>query len=122
MGTGLQAMFGDSLFVASRLLDLEHFVGPLPTSGALVAVPHRHMLVTHRIETLQVVEVLNQLIQVAHGMYREGPGSIVPHVYWWRDGEPLLMIPATVDDSSINVRPPEEFVGLLNGLPGHPAG
>jgi hypothetical protein len=118
VGSGLEAFFGDSFFVASRLLDLDRFAGPLPPAGALVAVPHRHALIVHPIQTLEVVPALNQLIQVADGMHRQGPGSIVPHVYWWQREQPLVRIPATVDESSVSVAPPDEFVQLLNRLPG----
>ncbi|MBO0702793.1 MAG: hypothetical protein J2P38_07665 [Candidatus Dormibacteraeota bacterium] len=114
---GLQALYGDSMFVASRLLDLEHLTGPLPPRGALVAVPNRHTLLLHPIETLGAVGTLKQIVLVAHGIHERGPGSIVPHVYWWRRGQPLLMIPATVDQA-VTVMPPDEFVEMLNELPG----
>lgn len=116
MGNGLQVFFGDGMFVASRLLELERFVGALPAAGALVAVPHRHVLVLHPIENLEAVGALNMLAQVADGLYREGPGSIVPHVFWWRQDRPPLRIPATVYENAVNIAPPDEFVELLNGL------
>lgn len=114
---GLQAISGNSMFVASRLLDLEQLTGRLPAGGALVAVPHRHILLVHAIKTLRAMSSLNVLIRVADRMYREGPGSIVPHVYWWRREQPLLRIPATIRQNVAEISPPDEFIELLNGLP-----
>jgi hypothetical protein len=117
LGAGVFVVSGDSLFVASRLLELDRFAGPLPASGALVAVPHRHMIVVHPIATLQVVHALNLMVQAADRLFGEGPGSIVPDVYWWRHDAPLLRIPASVDERAINVSPPGELLAVLNELP-----
>ena len=68
------------------------------------------MLILHRIENLEVVGALNTLVQVTDGMYREGPSSIVPHVYWWRPTATPLRIPATVSETQASIAPPDEFV------------
>jgi hypothetical protein len=113
---GATALAGDSFFIASRLLDLERFAGELPPHGALVAVPHRHLLLTSKIESTRVVGVLNTMVVGAERLHREGPGSIVPHVYWWRHAEPPLRIPATITEHEVVLVPPDEFVEMLNDL------
>jgi hypothetical protein len=121
LGYGVTAFFGDSFFVASRVLDLERFAGEMPADGALVAIPHRHILLVHPIETTQALNALNAMVGAADHFYRQGPGSIVPHVFWWRHDRALLRIPAGVRDGQHYLVPPDEFVDVLNGLPA-PAG
>jgi hypothetical protein len=116
LGSGVEATFGDSFFVASRVLDLPRFAGPLPPAGAIVAVPHRHMLLHHPIESIAVLEAVNAIAYAAAGMYRDGPGSIVPHVYWWRHHAPLLHIPTRLDDEGLAVLAPDELTELLESL------
>ena len=121
LGHGVTAFFGDSFFVASRVLDLERFAGEMPADGALVAIPHRHILLVHPIETTQALNALNAMVGAADHFYRQGPGSIVPHVFWWRHDRALLRIPAGIRDGQHYLVPPDEFVDVLNGLPA-PAG
>lgn len=116
LGDGISTLVGESHFVASRLLELERFADRLPSAGALVAIPHRHVLIIHRIESLQAVQALSLILQISDGLYRKGPGSIVPHVYWWRHERPLVHIPADVGARGVSVSPPDEFIELLNGL------
>jgi hypothetical protein len=86
----------------------------MPAHGALVAVPNRHVLVVHPIASVEAVRALNAMIILADRLYREGPGAIVPHVYWWRSGEPPMRIPSSVDEK--RVTPPDELVTVLNEL------
>ena len=116
LSSGVEATFGDSFFVASRVLDLPRFAGPLPPAGAIVAVPHRHMLLRHPIESIAMLEAINAMAYTAARMYRDGPGSIVPHVYWWRHGAPLLHIPTRLDDEGLAVFAPDELTELLETL------
>jgi hypothetical protein len=117
LGNGVTAHFGESFFVASRVLDLEHFAGEVPEHGALVAVPHRHLLLVHPIETTRALNALNAMVAAADHFYRQGPGSIAPHVYWWRHDRALLRIEAGIRDGHQWLVPPDEFVDLLNLLP-----
>ena len=52
---------------------------------------------------------------VAAGLHRDGPGSIVPTVYWWHAGA-LTPIEARFDGKEVVVRPPDAFVELLETL------
>ena len=42
-------------------------------------------------------------------MYREGPGSISPHLYWWREGR-FAQLPSKVTATSVTFSPPDVFV------------
>lgn len=111
-GGRLLGFTGNSFFVASRALFLEdypHCIGP---KGSLVAVPHRHMLLCCPIEDLGVLKVLNLFISATRGMFRDGPGSISPNVYWYRDGE-MTNLPYETGDNEVRFMPPPEFVTML---------
>lgn len=114
---GVHAVYGQSHFVASRVLDLERFARPLGPHGAVVAIPTRHMLIFHRIETLAVMRALHVMGVLADEFHREEEGAIVPHLYWQPPAGALLRIPVTVGDEGFVVEPPEEFLDVLNRLP-----
>ena len=114
-GGGHLDIYGDGYYAASHLLFLERYLDPAPPAGALVSVPHRHALLVHPIRDMQVVPTLNALIPVAAGMFEEGPGSISPHLYWWRP-QGLTLLETAIEDDSLVFRPPEDFVAVLNSL------
>lgn len=105
----------ESFFVASHALLLDEHPECLGPFGALVGVPHRHVLLTFPIEDLRVLPAIQTLIPVIAGLERDGPGSISPRLYWYRDGE-YLDLPYRVEEQTLNFSPPEEFVEMLNLL------
>jgi hypothetical protein len=115
-GRRIEVLYGDSFFVASQAIRFAELAGETP-HGALLAMPNRHQLLWHVIESADgAIEAVNGLVQQAAGAYEDGPGSLTPDVYWWRAGA-FTLIPAVVDRRrGINVMPPEEFVQLLNSL------
>jgi hypothetical protein len=108
-GAAIQALVGDSFFTASHALFLEEHLAPPPPFGALVAVPHRHAVLYHPIENMRVIGAVNSMIPIAFGMYQEGPGSLSPGLYWWREGS-LTLLPSKVSAQSISFSPPDVFV------------
>lgn len=115
-GGAFYALAGDSFFTATHALFLGDYLKPVPEHGALVAVPHRHAVLYHPIADMTVVPVLQSMIAVSFGMYQEGPGSIHPGLYWWREGR-LTELPSRVRARSIDFFPPGEFAAMLNRLP-----
>ncbi len=115
----LQVLSSDSFFTTTRVLFLEEYL-PTAPHGALVSIPHRHALFFHPIVDLSAIEAINSLKVITAQMYEEGPGSISPHLYWWRGGE-FVHIPAEIGENGINVTPPAQFVNeVLNQLPAPP--
>lgn len=112
----IDAVSSVSLFATSRALFFEEYVGPDAKYGALLAVPHRHTLLYHRIKDERAPEALMRMVLAAQALHHEGPGSISPHVYWWRPGR-VLRIPARVQDNEVDLFAPDEFVeGVLKPL------
>jgi hypothetical protein len=105
----LQALHGESFFVASQLLVLERHVHSRARHGALVAVPTRHLLLLHVIEDARVLMAVNAVIPLAFRYFHEGPGAITPRLYWWRDGE-IVHLPTEMAKEGVTFRPPESFI------------
>jgi hypothetical protein len=117
LGDGVTVtLFADeSFFVASHALlleDHEHCVGDF---GALVGIPHRHVLLAYPIKNLSVVPALHRMAPIVIGMEREGPGSLSHRLYWYQKGH-FTDLPFELKDRVLQFSPPEEFVEMMNLL------
>jgi hypothetical protein len=106
---------GESFYIASHALLLEEHPECLGPHGALVAIPHRHCLITYPIQSIDVVQVVDVMGMVAMGMEREGPGSISPKLYWYHNGR-FVDLPFEITRDAFTFTPPDEFTALLNQL------
>jgi hypothetical protein len=109
------AAVGDHFFAASHALLLGERLPAEAGGQAVFAVPHRHALLYAPMVDLGVVQAINQLIVSAVSMFQEGPGSISPGLYWWREGS-VSLLPAQFDGRNVQFAPPDEFVQVLNRL------
>jgi hypothetical protein len=119
MGDGASApiaCFADHFFAASHAFLLGERVPRDANGSAVFAVPHRHTLVYAPLVDLGVIESINRIIVTAGSMFQQGPGSISPGVYWWRNGSATLL-PSEFDGREVHFAPPDEFVQVLNTLP-----
>lgn len=114
-GAHLTALLGETFFTASQALRLERFLDAPAPHGVLLAVPHRHCVLFHPIRDARVIQAVNGIIPMAFGMYREGPGSISPSLYWWRAGR-LLLLPSEMTEARMTFSPPEAFTAILDPL------
>ncbi|MFJ9940523.1 immunity 49 family protein [Streptomyces erythrochromogenes] len=117
----LQSVYGDSHFVASKALYLGELARQvtgesLPSAGALVVVPTRHLLAFHPIADGSVVDALNDLAMYALGAYEDGPGPLSPRVYWWHRGGLTSLTVVDEEARALSLRPPQELVALMKGL------
>lgn len=119
-GGGHIDCYGDDYYSASHLLLLERYLPPGLPFGALVAVPHRHALLVHALEDLSVIPSLTTMVQVARGMFEEGPGSICPHLYWWRR-DAIVRLPIEIQDEKLVFAPPPDFLAVLEALEATPS-
>jgi len=107
----------ESFLTASHALMLEQHPSVIGTHGTLVGVPHRHALLCFPIEDQRVIQAVNMMIPIVYGMEREGPGSISPFLYWYRDGI-YTALPYEVIEKELHFYPPDDFMKLLNELAG----
>lgn len=110
------ACFADHFFAASHALLLGERLPPEANGHAVFAVPHRHALLYAPMADMAVVESVHRLILTAISLYEEGPGSISPNLYWWRDGS-IQWLPTKLEGSDVQLFPPDEFVEKLETLP-----
>lgn len=110
------ACFADHFFAASYALLLGERIPPAAKGSAVFAVPHRHALLYAPLVDMGVVESINHLIRTAMALFRDGPGSISPGLYWWREGG-VVLLPAHLDGQDLHFVPPDEFVQALDALP-----
>jgi hypothetical protein len=108
-GAMVKAMTGESFFVASNLLLLSDFLDEEPPFGAIAAVPNRHTLIWHAIVDPSALRAIDAMVVMAANLCAEGPGSISPHLYWWKDGT-LRTLPTRETDEHYEFVPPDLFV------------
>ena len=119
-GVSFTAYTGESFFTASFALKLNELDGATGPHGTLVAIPHRHVLLFHRIENADAIFAVQHLGVLAVNLDEQGPGSISPNLFWYRNGT-FTSLPFRIEGDSFHFRPPDEFMEMLNGLqPGAP--
>jgi hypothetical protein len=90
----------------------------VPVAGALVVAPTRSCLVVHpMVEREPTLAAAQALLVNAARLYDAGPGAVSPHLYWWRAGDDLVLLPGSADGEKVELRPPTEFVNVLENLP-----
>jgi hypothetical protein len=110
------ALSADHFFAATHVFLLPERLPPEATHGAVLAVPYRHALLYAPIVDLGLVQSINSLIPMAASLFQQGPGSISPGLYWWRNGS-VTELPSQVDGTRVQFFPPDDFVEVLNSLP-----
>lgn len=116
-GAGMVLLTGESFFIASHALLLDRYSQCLGPHGAIVGLPHRHVVLCHPIRDGGVVPALNSMMPAVIGMEKEGPGSITPSLYWYHDRQ-FVNLPFETGQDQIRFMPPEEFVDVLRELTG----
>ncbi|WP_030167652.1 hypothetical protein [Spirillospora albida] len=117
-GVRVSILHGWTFYAATHLAWLEEYL-PLGPYGALVIAPSRSMIVAHPLRYPMVdpraryraaVAAAHELQAQAHRGYEEGPGSLSPHLYWWRAGE-LTVLETRYEDGALIL--PREFASVL---------
>ncbi len=72
-----------SFWTSSLLLDLGRFLPVTATAGALTVIPCQDLLIFRPVDG---EPVWPDLVSLGSAMYRLGPGSISPDVFWWCEG------------------------------------
>lgn len=115
-GVSFTAYSGESFFTASLALVLDQLESAVGRFGGLVAIPHRHVLLVHPIENADMIHAVQRLGILAVNLDEQGPGSISPNLFWYRDGR-FVDLPFRIEGETFNFRPPSEFMDMLKALP-----
>jgi hypothetical protein len=113
-GTSVRVWYGDSFYVATRILRLAELLPP-GTTDALVAVPNRHTLLVHPIVDGGAVAAMQPIYRLAVQLFREGPGSISDQPYWWHEGR-LEQIPHHTKGRDVTVVPPDGLLAVFEAV------
>ncbi len=107
LGEGITlTLFSDeSFFVASHALLLEEHPDCVGPFGTLLGIPHRHVMLAFPILDRRVLQAIPMMIPIIAGMERDGPGSISPLLYWYKEGE-FTNLPYRIDNNTLNFSPP----------------
>jgi len=120
-GTGLFALFGPSHYTATHILWLAEHLAAIPgyteANGALVVLPHRHLIAVHPIESSAVVDAAGTLLRFAVRQFETCPGPISDQLYWWYEGA-LHRLPSDSVGETLQVFPSTRFAALLDRLRG----
>lgn len=84
--------------------------------GNLLGLPHRGILLSYPIDRLPSLAPLEALLVMTHGMFRDGPGSITPHLYWHTPDGRFLRIQGSQEGDRVRVAPCPEFLALWERL------
>jgi hypothetical protein len=123
-------LHGWTFYAATHAAWLEDYLDLAPY-GALVVVPSRSMIAAYPIQGRggtepwetrgpgygPVVQAATELQAQAQQAYEEGPGSLSPHLFWWRSGV-LTLLETRYDGDSVVL--PEDFLAVLSTLTAEP--
>ncbi|MBR7825283.1 hypothetical protein KDK95_03115 [Actinospica sp. MGRD01-02] len=85
-------------------------------NGALVVLPHRHLVAYHAIETQETVTAAGALLRLATRQFETAPGALTDQIYWWRDDQ-VSALPVDAAGETLTILPTPEFGDLLDRLP-----
>jgi uncharacterized protein YtpQ (UPF0354 family) len=111
----MHMLSGDAFYAASHLLVFERYVTEPMPHGMVVSVPKRDVILAHYIRNIGVLEAISGMLEVTVGMYEEGPGSLSPNLYWYRNGA-FSNLAYTLSGGSFSLLPSSDFSDLLHGL------
>ncbi|MCS7060006.1 MAG: hypothetical protein RMN25_02470 [Anaerolineae bacterium] len=118
-GAHLKVFSGDHFYAATHALFLDRYLPSDLPHGALVAIPRRDVLIVHDIHNMGVMEAAIPMLELIVSIHREGPGSLSPYLYWWRNGY-FTVLPYEIDEDILTLAPTDEFIDMLDEL-GHVA-
>ena len=79
-------------------------------------MPRRHTVLAYPIQDASAAWALAPMLGHTAELFAEGPGSISPNIYWWRDGE-LRHIPHVTVGDDTQIEAPEDLGEVLSSLP-----
>ena len=83
----LFAVEAASIFTASLAFLIEQYWETIGDHGAFVGVPSQHVIFFSPLTSTLVDAAVNDLQPMVDSYFKSGPGSISPHLYWYRHGE-----------------------------------
>lgn len=108
----LYAVLGRTIYTAALAMRIGSFKRAMGRFGTIVALPTRESLLLAPFDDVTIVPTISDVMFIAAGMHREGPGSVTPKVFLVREGE-WTEIPYTLSENGLEIRPPKVLVKAL---------
>ena len=118
-GARLTLLTGPGPYCPTHVFWLAEYLerdGAAPENGALVVVPHRHLLAYHVIETTEAVAAAGALLRLASRQFETAPGALTDRLYWWR-ADRVCALPVDDAGETLRILPHPEFEELVARLP-----
>jgi hypothetical protein len=118
-GAALIGLSGAGHYAQTHLHWLRDYLADEPgwseRNGALVAAPHRTLLVAHVIESDAVEQAAGALARFAYRQFETCPGPVSDQLYWWCEDR-LVRLPSDSVGETLQIFPTEAFAALLTRL------
>ena len=119
-GVDIIHVFGERTFTASMIRVIDRLIvetADIGPDGAIVSMPLRHSILVHPLGGDDVRTAIAGMIPITRQLFKQGPGSVSPHLYWWRDGK-LQWIPTFFDGTieGVEFYPSEELAAVVADL------
>ena len=105
-------------YTSSHVLRTDPFLPRPGANGHLVGLPNRGQLLSHPLDSLPTMFAIEAMLTMTTGMFREGPGSITPHLYWRTPTGQFLLQQGSDEGGKVRFAPSPEFVELMVRLRG----
>lgn len=115
-GVRVGLLYGEHPFAASYALAVEHYPRCMGNHGSLVATPTRYATLCFPIESDAAGRGHLALAIMASRLQVEGHEPVVPHVYWFREGD-FEAQRVRIDEGRVDATRTEAFKRLLKELP-----
>ena len=119
-GADIIHVFGDRTFTASMIGVVDQLVAEtadIGPDGAIVSIPLRHSVLVHPVGGHDCRVAIAGMIPITRQLFKQGPGSVSPHLYWWRNGE-LQWIPTFFDGTiqGVEYYPSDELAAVIGNI------
>ncbi|MFI0348851.1 hypothetical protein [Actinomadura sp. 9N407] len=114
-GVRLFSLGGETAYVTAHALWAGDYM-VTGRHGALVVLPTQGVMHATPVDGADVAAAMNLMVRVAWGGFQEGPRSVSPDVYWWRDGALRPAGAVEESDGTLAVSISPEFQDLLEAL------
>jgi hypothetical protein len=114
----LDVLVCEHFYTTTHALLLDRSLPRQGRHGNLLVVPHRGVLAAFPVDGPDTLHAMEGMLVLAAGLFREGPGSISPHVYWRTPGGRFELQQSVTEGRRVRFSPSPGFAQVLAHLGG----
>lgn len=115
--TGVTVLQGESLFIASKVVNMDALVqqvfGRPAPHGVVFAVPDRNTALLHPIESGQAVAAIGELTRIGADHFPTGVGPLTPNSYHWHQGAVTKIGMPNTEKNTIEIMPTPALMEII---------